>query len=71
MTSQVLSSVQSAGLLLESGVDRICCGDVQITSGTVDIGKHLRPNLRSGQIVLFVERAGPLDTSDRRAVRRP
>lgn len=26
-----------------------------LTTGSVDVGKHLRPNLRQGQLVLFVE----------------
>ena len=29
--------------------------DEPLTSGTVDVGKHLRPNLRQGRTVLFVE----------------
>lgn len=39
------------------GVDQVCSllsKDI-VTDGTIDVGKHLRPNLRQGQIVLFVE----------------
>jgi hypothetical protein len=30
---------------------------IGIAEGFVDVGKHLRPNFRSGKIVLFVEPA--------------
>jgi hypothetical protein len=40
----------------------------EIGSGTIDVGKHLRPNLRSGGAVLFVEPC-PDSTADYRAVR--
>lgn len=29
--------------------------NAEVTTGPVDIGKHLRPNLRGGRVVLFVE----------------
>jgi hypothetical protein len=32
-----------------------------IDSGRIDVGKHLRPNYRSGKIVLFVEPVAPAD----------
>ena len=46
-----------------AGVDEIRSGNEILTSGTVDVGKHLRPNLRDGRIVLFVEtsKRGPAD----------
>ena len=39
-----------------------------IAEGTVDVGKHLRPNFRRGQVVLFVEPAES-DQAEWRAVR--
>ena len=38
-------------------VRNIANGD-EVTTGTVDVGKHLRPNYRQGQVVLFAERLG-------------
>jgi hypothetical protein len=32
------------------------CTQREITFGPIDVGKHLRPNYRGGQVVLFVER---------------
>ena len=32
--------------------------DLHVSSGTVDVGKHCRPNVRGGGYVLFVEPAG-------------
>lgn len=41
------------------GVDAVLTIDSaqEITTGTVDVGKHLRPAVRSGRVVLFVEPA--------------
>jgi hypothetical protein len=33
--------------------------DQVVTQGVVDVGKHLRPNRRAGQIILFVVPTGP------------
>lgn len=52
-----LSGLQPVELLQSRGVDRVCCLPSQeiVAEGFVDVGKHLRPNLRQGQIVLFAE----------------
>lgn len=39
----------------QAGVDEIRHQDELVTSGIVDVGKHLRPNLRDSRIVLFVQ----------------
>jgi hypothetical protein len=39
-----------------------------VPDGIVDVGRHLRPNVRDGRIVLFVERTGE---SAWRAVKLP
>jgi hypothetical protein len=59
-------------LLLSRGVGQIRCQALAqtITSGVVDVGKHLRPNLRGGEVVLFVEPMS-LDGNYWRAVRLP
>jgi hypothetical protein len=44
--------------ILAHGVDEVLtvdCGE-RLTTGTVDVGKRLRPNYRKGKIVLFVTR---------------
>ncbi len=66
-----LSGRQPVALLEDRGVDVRCAktGRV-ITQGGVDVGKHLRPNLREGRIVLFVESAEWGD-DEWRAVRVP
>ncbi len=52
-----LSGVQDVRTLEARGVDvRPLAGGPAVRSGVVDVGKHLRPNLRGQQIVLFVER---------------
>jgi hypothetical protein len=47
-----------AGEVLSRGVDEIRVVDSQetVNSGTIDIGKRLRPNVRDGKIVLYVTR---------------
>jgi hypothetical protein len=65
-----LSGQQSVALLHARGVSAIVCEDYQVTSGTVDIGKHLRPSLRSGRVVLFVEPDVESGKDRGRAVRR-
>lgn len=43
----------------------------QVMRGTIDVGKHLRPNIRGGQIVLFVEPASDPAGPPWRAVKLP
>jgi hypothetical protein len=45
------------------GVDEVRDGesDARVESGTVDVGKHLRPSYRGGRVVLFVERVGAFE----------
>jgi hypothetical protein len=53
-----LSGPQELARLAERGVEvRRLDTQQPIASGLVDVGKHLRPNYRQGQIVLFVEPA--------------
>ena len=52
-----LTGPESVARVRQAGVDEIRWGNEIVTSGTVDVGKHLRPNLRGGRIVLFVEPA--------------
>ena len=53
-----LSGAQDVASLRDRGVAEIRCleSGTLIESGTVDVGKHLRPNYRNGRIVLFVTR---------------
>lgn len=50
---------QPVGAILDRGVDAVRdrSSGRTIDSGAVDIGKHLRPSYRAGQVVLFVEPA--------------
>ncbi len=50
-----LSGPESVAKIHQAGVDEIRHGDRIVVSGTVDVGIHLRPNLRGHRIVLFVE----------------
>jgi tRNA(Ile2) C34 agmatinyltransferase TiaS len=50
-----LTGPESVARIRQAGVDEIRWGNEIVTSGTVDVGKHLRPNLRGGRILLFVE----------------
>lgn len=68
-----LSGRQDVSTLLGRGVAeirRIDAGE-RIVSGSVDIGKHLRPSFREGRVVLFVEGAtdDSRDGADWKAVR--
>ncbi len=56
-----LSGPQSIATLAARGVEVRRLGtDAPLSQGVVDVGKHLRPNLRAGEAVLFVEPAtGP------------
>jgi len=51
------SCVRPIDELLERAVDAVIRRDsgVEISAGVVDLGKRLRPNLRHGRVVLFVE----------------
>jgi tRNA(Ile2) C34 agmatinyltransferase TiaS len=44
--------------VLSRGVDAVLRADngLPLTTGTINIGKRLRPNFRNGRVVLFVER---------------
>ena len=61
-----LSGVQPVRALRDRGV-----GDIRMVTGepfageVVDVGKHLRPSWRDRRLVLFVEPAGPGDTTAR------
>lgn len=59
-----LSGPQPVELLRSRGVDRVCSIASQeiVTEGLIDVGKHLRPNLRQGKIVLFVDQCSDTDT---------
>jgi hypothetical protein len=51
-----LAGPQTVGVLEERGVQvREYESTANVTSGTVDVGKRLRPNMRQGRAVLFVE----------------
>jgi tRNA(Ile2) C34 agmatinyltransferase TiaS len=53
-----LSGRQNIAVLREWGIRVIDqASTVQITSGWVDVGKKLRPNLRNHRLILFAERA--------------
>lgn len=45
--------------------------ETEVTSGTIDVGKHLRPNYRGGRIVLFAQPQSNADgqASDWQAIR--
>ena len=52
-----VSGMQEVQAVRQCGVDRVLChasGQV-VDRGPIDLGKRLRPNLRGGQVVLFVE----------------
>jgi hypothetical protein len=52
------SGLRSAGDILARGVDEIrSVSGRPFMGGTVDVGKHLRPNWRDRRVVLFVEPA--------------
>ena len=54
-----LSGPQDVATLQARGVDVKELGSNQVvTGGTVDVGKHLRPNYRDGRVVLFVSPQG-------------
>jgi hypothetical protein len=60
-----LSGPQPAGVLSARGVDVRCLEtDRPIATGTIDVGKHLRPNYRHGKVVLFARPAAPSTDED-------
>ncbi len=66
-----LSGPQDVAVLRARGIGEIRClgtGEA-IAQGSVDIGKHLRPNYRGGQVTLFVEPGPPDAPAPWRAVR--
>lgn len=65
------AGVQRVNAIRERGVQEILAGATTVEHGTVDVGKHLRPNYRGGRVVLFVERAGaaPEGGADWRALK--
>lgn len=67
------SSVQQIDKLLARAIDAVIRYDSgeEVTSGVVDLGKRLRPNLRAGRVVLFVEpsAAGAVESPAWTAVR--
>jgi len=66
-----LAGPQDVAVLRARGVGEIRClptGE-SIAHGTVDVGKHLRPNYRDADITLFVEPGPPETGASWRAVR--
>ncbi len=57
------SGPQDAAAIHARGVHEIREHDSNalVSRGTIDVGKHLRPNIRDGRIVLFVTRAADAD----------
>lgn len=50
-----LAGPQDVARIRERGIDvRTIGGGEHVPGGRVDVGKHLRPNVRAGQVVLFV-----------------
>ncbi len=60
------AGVQSVEAIAARGVDAILpvYGGDAVTSGLVDVGKHLRPARRGGRVVLLVEPAPPGANAD-------
>lgn len=53
-----LSGSQPAEAIQARGIEiREIGSEILVHDGTIDVGKHLRPNVRAGRIVLFVERS--------------
>jgi len=66
------SGLHTIDEIYSRGVDEVRQVETKqpVTVGLVDIGKHLRPNRRSGQIVLYVESStGPDAASPWRAIK--
>ncbi len=66
------SGCQDIEAIQARGVDEIrqAQSELPVTSGVVDVGKHLRPNRRGGRIILYVEpNLGPDSTAAWRSVK--
>jgi len=68
---EVFCGPQSIDGLQARGINRIrqINSDVPVDFGPIDIGKHLRPNWRGGQIVLYVEASTEQRTAPWRALK--
>ncbi len=65
-----LAGTVAVARLVERGVEvRRADGQSTITSGTIDVGKHLRPNFRDGRVVVLVTPTGGGSVADWQAVR--
>lgn len=55
-----ITGVHSADFIYSRGIEAIACiqSNEIVRSGSIDVGKRLRPNYRNRQVVLFVEPAG-------------
>lgn len=62
---QPVAAIASRGILVRSDQT----GEA-VTEGEIDVGKHLRPNLRDGRVVLFAEQIEIPDGPAWRAVRK-
>jgi hypothetical protein len=53
-----VSGIHDVDELLGFGVEEVRCRADQelVTTGSVDVGKRLRPNYRNGKVVLYVSR---------------
>jgi hypothetical protein len=62
---------QELDVLFTRGINEVrhMESDMPVTSGLVDIGKHLRPNWRKGRIVLLVNASEPGSVAPWRAVK--
>lgn len=55
-----LSGVQPIDVLHARGIIVLCLDSGrEIETGTVDVGKHLRPNYRNGRVVVFAKPSAP------------
>ena len=67
-----LCGLQPVAELWRRGVEVRCLADgVTIHDGELDVGKHLRPNMRDGRVVQFVESIETPDGAMWKAVRLP
>ncbi len=64
---------QSIESLVDRGIDEVRCAESEmaVISGTVDVGKRLRPNLRQGRVVLYVSQSPDEEAPVWHAVRKP
>ncbi len=67
------SGPQPVAAIRARGVDEVrpYPDGAELVSGTVDVGKHLRPSYRRGRVVLFVDPSGPDTPSSWRARKLP